>query len=34
MLDDAGLLRSSSANEGAGASCKALDGCDQKGCWV
>jgi hypothetical protein len=34
MLDDACLLRSSSENEGAGAACKALDRCEQKGCWV
>jgi hypothetical protein len=34
MLDDARLLRPSSENEGAGASCKALGRCEQKGCWV
>jgi hypothetical protein len=34
MLDDACLLRSSSENEGAGPSYKALGRCEHKGCWV
>jgi hypothetical protein len=34
MLDDPCLLRSSSDNERARASCNALGRYEQKGCWV